>query len=555
MRVIIVTLCLNRMSGLGMARRTTGTSVRHLAPNYSYFCYEIKAIVRTPSKKALTFSLLVGLPAIALLAMIAAVTTGWFPGVSVPWGQLLGASTNKETVSANLQVAPGYRIDLFSDTVPNARFMAVTRNGDLLVSQPKLGRVSLLKADRDGDGIADEQRVLIENLQRPHGLALYEDWLYIAESNGVGRVPFDHSDGRLAGRYQKIVTGLADSGNHWTKTIGTGPDGWIYLSSGSTCNVCVEEDPHRATIMRFRPDGSDFEVYATGLRNSVGFDWSPSDGALYATDNGRDWLGNDFPPCELNRIERGRFYGWPYANGNRIPDPDFGENKGKEIQQIIARSVPPVFEFRAHNAPLGIRFLRSPEQSEHYRDSALVALHGSWNRDVKDGYKVVSLHWDARGRIRTGDFLWGFLGEDKQTVYGRPVDIAEDARGNIYVSDDFAGAIYRIQPGHSEGGEIAPRPRISAPKKPLAIDADAAKQGAQIYERRDCARCHQQQLPLEGLSRNYTLKQLADYFDAPTPPMPNYGFSNSQKRALAHFLMQRELQSQGATPPSHDYLR
>ncbi|WP_233998647.1 PQQ-dependent sugar dehydrogenase [Microbulbifer pacificus] len=486
--------------------------------------------------------------AIVLFLLVIAVALGLVPGINLPWGQLLGSSTDETTVKRQLHLAPGYRLDLYSDDVPNARFMAVTRNGDLLVSQPKLGQVSLLLADRNRDGKADGQRILIDGLQRPHGLALHEDWLYIAESNGVGRALFDHSDGRIAGRYQRVVNHLAGTGNHWTKTIGMGPDGWMYLSSGSTCNVCEEEDPHRATIMRFRPDGSHFEIFATGLRNSVGFDWSPRDGALYATDNGRDWLGNDFPPCELNRIVRGGFYGWPYANGNRVPDPDFGEGKHSEIQRKIAASIPPVFEFRAHNAPLGMRFLRSPEQPDAYRDVALVALHGSWNRDVKDGYKVVALHWDDRGAIHAEDFLWGFLGDDKNTVYGRPVDIVEDPRGNIYVSDDYAGAIYRIQPGTTN--PVAPaapekkRPSITAPKKPLAIDGDAARQGAQIFERRNCIRCHEQ-LPLENLSRKYSLKQLADYFDTPTPPMPNYGFSNSQKRALAHYLMEREIHQGG----------
>ncbi|MBB5211012.1 DUF7133 domain-containing protein [Microbulbifer hydrolyticus] len=500
------------------------------------------------SNKTLTFYRVVVFAAICLILLIAAVAAGLVPGINVPWGQLLGASTNEKTVGQQLRLAPGYRLHLFSDQVPNARFMAVTRSGDLLVSQPKLGQVSLLLTDRNGDGKSDGQRVLIDGLQRPHGLTLFEDWLYIAESNGVGRVPFDHSDGRIAGSYQKIVTGLADSGNHWTKTLDRGPDGWMYLSSGSTCNVCIEKDPHRATIMRFRPDGSNFQIYATGLRNSVGFDWSPRDGALYATDNGRDWLGNDFPPCELNRVEQGGFYGWPYANGDRVPDPDFGVGKGGEVQQKIAASIPPVFEFRAHNAPLGIHFLRSPEQPDAYRESALVALHGSWNRDVKDGYKVVALHWQQDGSIRTEDFMWGFLGADKSTVYGRPVDIAEDVRGNIYISDDYAGAVYRVQPGEASQNNVdAPvtnRPPISAPKKPLAIDGGAARQGAQIFERRDCARCHEK-LPLKELSRKYTLKQLADYFDTPTPPMPNYGFSDSQKRALAHYLMEREIKGAG----------
>ncbi|MFV8781344.1 PQQ-dependent sugar dehydrogenase [Microbulbifer sp. SA54] len=490
----------------------------------------------------------------AVTGLIFAAVSGWIPGVNVPWKQLVGASTDQQTVEQELKVATGFRLDLFSRDVPNARFMATTRNGDLLVSQPKLGQVSLLKADRNGDGQADGQRILIENLKRPHGLALYEDWLYIAESDGVGRVAFDHSDGRLAGRYQRIVNGLGDTGNHWTKTIALGPDGWLYLSSGSTCNVCIEEDPQRATIMRFQPDGSDFEIYATGLRNSVGFDWSPKDGALYATDNGRDWLGNDFPPCELNRIEKGHFYGWPYANGNRVPDPDFGAGKGQEVKQRIAQSTPPAFEFRAHNAPLGMRFLRSPEQPPMYREAALVALHGSWNRDEKDGYKVVSLHWDESGKIHAEDFLWGFLDSSKSNVVGRPVDVVEDVRGNIYISDDYAGAVYRVQPGVADEVSVVSRPPISAPKKPLAIDGDAARQGAQIYARRDCARCHTQ-APLRDLSRKYSLKQLADYFDTPTPPMPNYGFSNSQKRALAHYLMERELHSQGSPGEPQDYLR
>ncbi|MCA0899490.1 PQQ-dependent sugar dehydrogenase [Microbulbifer agarilyticus] len=500
------------------------------------------------SKKALVFYLFATAGVISILALIVALAFGLVPGVNVPWGQMFGVSTDEKTVQHQIKVADGFQVTLFNDNVPNARFMAVTRNGDLLVSQPKLGQVSLLLADRNGDGESDGQRVLIDQLKRPHGLTLFEDWLYIAESDAVGRVPFDHSDGRIAGRYQHVVTGLGDTGNHWTKTIGLGPDGWMYLSSGSTCNVCIEEDPQRATIMRFRPDGSNFHVYATGLRNSVGFDWSPKDGALYATDNGRDWLGNDFPPCELNRIQQDGFYGWPFANGDRVPDPDFGANGDAALQQIIRDSMPPVFDFPAHNAPLGMRFLTSREQPRGYREAALVALHGSWNRDVKDGYKVVALHWGTSGRIRSEDFLWGFLAEDRETVYGRPVDIAEDVRGTIYVSDDYAGAVYRVKAGAADRGAASTatskRPPISAPKKPLAIDGDAARQGEQIFVRRDCLRCHQQ-LPLKGLSRRYTLKQLADYFDTPTPPMPNYGFSNGQKRALAHYLMEREIQGSG----------
>ncbi|MFC6978126.1 PQQ-dependent sugar dehydrogenase [Microbulbifer taiwanensis] len=485
---------------------------------------------------------------IFLLALGTALTTLvlFAPGVSVPWKQLTGgAETDEETVEQQIHVADGFHVELFADAVPNARWLAVTRRGDVIVSQPKRGRVALLQADNDRDGRTDGQRVLIDGLRRPHGLFLHEDWLYIAESDGVGRVPFDHSDGRLAGSYLKIVDGLADEGNHWTKTIAMGPDGWIYLSSGSTCNVCEEEDPRRATIMRFQPDGSDLEIYATGLRNSVGFDWSPKDGGLYATDNGRDWLGDDFP-CELNLVEKGAFYGWPYANGNRVPDPDFGVDASVEIEEKIATSRPPVHDFPAHNAPLGITFLRSPAQPPGYRDAALVALHGSWNRSTKDGYKVVSLHWDERGNIRQRDFLWGFLSEDRSEVHGRPVAIAEDDSGNIYISDDYVGAIYRVasENRRSARATAGKKPRIQAPHKPLVIDSGASQRGEELYRRHGCARCHKAQVPLRDLAKKYNLQSLADYFDTPTPPMPSYGFSGTQKRALAHYLMSLEVQAQ-----------
>lgn len=487
---------------------------------------------------------------IFLVALGAGVSTIIFfaPGVSVPWKQLTGgAETDPQTVDRRLHTPAGFRVELFADTVSNARWLTVTRRGDVIVSQPRRGQVSLLRADRDGDGRSDGQRVLIDDLRRPHGLFLHEDWLYIAESNGVGRVPFDHSDGRLAGSYQKIVSGLGDEGNHWTKTIAMGPDGWVYLSSGSTCNVCEEKDPQRATIMRFKPDGSDLEIYATGLRNSVGFDWSPMDGGLYATDNGRDWLGDDFPPDELNLVEKGVFYGWPYANGDRVPDPHFtkgGEGSadaGEEIQRKIENSRPPVHNFPAHNAALGIRFLRSPAQPRDYRDAALVALHGSWNRSTKDGYKVVSLHWDDRGNIEQRDFLWGFLDRKRDEVSGRPVAIAEDANGNIYISDDYAGAVYRVTTGSQNASAAVERkPRIKAPHKPLAIDSGAAQRGEELYRQHNCAQCHAEQLVLKNLAKKYTLQSLASYFDAPTPPMPNYGLSSAQKRALAHYLLSLE---------------
>jgi len=340
------------------------------------------------------------------------------------------------TVAERLQPPPGFRVQVFSSEVPLARVMVVTTAGDLIVSRTRANVVSLVERDGNSDGVSDGHRVLFQDLDGPHGLALADGWLYIAERTAIGRVRFDAATGRPTGPYEHILTGLTTDGFHQTKTIAFGPDGWLYLAQGSSCNVCIEKDPRRATMMRMRADGTGAEIYATGLRNSVGFDWAPWNGTLYATDNGRDLLGDDFPPDELNRIEQGRFYGWPYFNGFGVPDPDLGGQYTGD-----APPVHPAHGFRPHNAPLGIHFLRSARPSGYER-AALVALHGSWNRRTPDGYKVVALRWRDDGTIEESDFLTGFLNEDG--IIGRPAFVTEGLDGAIYVSDDYAGVVYRL---------------------------------------------------------------------------------------------------------------
>jgi len=186
------------------------------------------------------------------------------------------------------------------------------------------------------------------------------------------------------------------------------------------------------------------EIYARGLRNSVGFDWAPWSGELYATDNGRDMLGDDFPPDELNLIVKEGFYGWPYLHGDNVPDPEFGEPAFlDENPEILASARLPSFKFRAHNAPLGIHFIKSTDNlPKAYSKTALVALHGSWNRSKLDGYKILSLHWNSDGSIESRDFMTGFLGD--KGIVGRPVSIIENAAGQFYITDDLGGRIYRI---------------------------------------------------------------------------------------------------------------
>ena len=371
----------------------------------------------------------------AIVVILIFVAQMYVGGVNVPLGE---GKVDADLLARRIVLPAGFDFAVYYADIANARIIRFTDGGELLVANPNLGRIMVLQRDDDGDGQADGKRLLIDGLNGPNGLDFYKEWLYIAETDAIGRVPFDHQSGTLTGEYERIVTDLPGGGNHWKKTLLFGPDGLIYVTFGSSCNVCDEQDKRRAAMLRYRPDGSGEEILATGLRNSAGFDWSPLDGQIYATDNGRDMLGDDYPPCELNKIEPGKFYGWPYANGNNDPDPDMGEGKERDI----AAATPIIHGVRAHTAPLGIIFLRSRQLPEEYRGAALVALHGSWNRSEKDGYEVVSLHWDEAGQIEERPFMTGFLLDDE--AIGRPAELTEGPDGSIYVADDYAGAIYRV---------------------------------------------------------------------------------------------------------------
>jgi glucose/arabinose dehydrogenase len=279
---------------------------------------------------------------------------GWF-GAGTPAQDLFGA---------RIRVPDGFSVGVYAAAVPGVRFLRPLPGGALLATTPREGKVWLLAPDRDGDRRSDSSRALLEGLERPHGLDLYDGWLYVAEGSGVGRVRIDSQTGELARGYERVVNDLPQGGNHWSRTVRFGPDGWMYVSVGSSCNACIETDERRAAMLRFRPDGSDAQIFATGLRNSAGFDWQPGTGALYATDNGRDLLGDDFPPCELNLVRRDGFYGWPFANGDRVPDPDLGEKRPERVRRVarrgaggVARLVEPHLEERIQGrlAALGWR--------------------------------------------------------------------------------------------------------------------------------------------------------------------------------------------------------
>ena len=508
------------------------------------------------------------------LLVLAIVTRGyWLPerfAVNVPLSAVFGAAAKAapEATVENLHLPPGFVLTRFANGLGNARLLRVTDHSDVVVSQPRGGLVTLLFGDTNQDGVSDGSLALLTGLDRPHGLALHDGWLYVAEMTAVGRIRFDSATRRTSGEFERVITGLPSGGNHWTRTIAFGPDAFLYVSVGSSCNVCLETDNRRAALLRYDPRTWRGSIYASGLRNAVGFAWrSTGPGAgggsaeLIATDNGRDLLGDDFPPCELNRVVEGGFYGWPFANGNRVNDPDFGTGHEAEI----AATVPPIFEFAAHNAPLGIAFLDAPDTPAGYKGDALVALHGSWNRSRKDGYKVVSLHWSEDGRITQRDFLSGFL--DNDTVSGRPVDIAQAADGTIYISDDFSGSIFKVavgsQPARRPSMSTAmsgPMPGVMSAAMPspransgagsaAAGDPAAIARGENAWNQNRCIQCHDpktmsQAAPkttkvLEHLQAKYDVSRLVTYLKAPQPPMPLFELSEQERRDLALYVLNR----------------
>ncbi|MDA0789309.1 MAG: PQQ-dependent sugar dehydrogenase [Proteobacteria bacterium] len=459
--------------------------------------------------------------------------------VNTPIGDYEFSSTALEN---QIQLPEGFTLGVYGAQIPNARMLRFSRAGDLLVANPNLGQILILARDADGDGRADGTSVLIAGLNGPNGLDFFEEYLYIAETDAIGRVPFDHERGELAGDYERLVTGLPGGGNHWKKTLRFGPDGLMYVTFGSSCNVCIESDERRATMLTYQPDGTDERIFARGLRNSAGFDWSPDDGHLYATDNGRDMLGDDYPPCELNKVVQGAHYGWPFANGNKDADPDLGEDH----PELVQNSEAPVHGFRPHNAPLGMEFVRGDGFPEQYRGAAIVALHGSWNRSDKDGYKVVSLHWDSQGNVQERDFVTGFLNNDE--VIGRPAEVTQGPDGAFYISDDYAGVVYRVaygeaQPslaGIGDSGAIFDRAQTLAAYTGQDW-ASLNERGQQLYDQFDCASCHasgqSSMKELLGLGDRYDVPLLMQFLSKPRDPMPLFPLTDEDREALAVYLI------------------
>lgn len=344
-----------------------------------------------------------------------------------------------------LHLPDGFRITLFTQKpLGSIRFMAYSPDGILFISKPstqglyqgKGGGSIFALADKDQDGKADEVVTVLSSLQNlPHGLVFYNGYLYIAEEDQVSRYLYQ-GNGKV-GEREVLISGLPAGAGHVSRTIDFSPTGKMYVSIGSSCNVCKVSDRRRAAIWEYNPDGSEGRVYAEGLRNAVGFIFHPQTGQMWATDNGRDHLGDDLPPDEINIIQAGKHYGWPYCFGKKVVDPEFGNNT------FCPNTEPSTYDMPAHSAALGLRFIQSPKFPKEWQGDLLVAYHGSWNRNQPTGYKVVRLNVEGDKIVGEEDFISGWL-EPGNTVHGRPVDLIFDASGTLYISDDKAGVVYRV---------------------------------------------------------------------------------------------------------------
>jgi len=348
--------------------------------------------------------------------------------------------------AAALHLPPGFQAGVFarlppagSDYFRGPRFMAVGPDGHLYLSLGRDNKVVMLP-DRNHDGRADEVVTVADRLNAPQGLAFIDGKLLVANQDGVVRLENGHA--------LPFISGLP-AGGHTLKSLKSGPDGYLYLNVGSSCNVCTETDPLRATILRYtadgKPAGTRGAVWAEGLRNSQGFAWHPATHAMYATNDGADMRSgtqngkpdDSLPPEHLNRIESGAHYGWPYCWGNRLPDPNFAAPAGN-----CAKMQPPALTLPAHSTPIGIAFVDTSVFPAEYQHDAIVALHGSWNREQPSGYKVVRVKFRDGRPVGVSDFITGWL--DARGAWGRPVDVMFGPDGALYVSDDRAGMIYRI---------------------------------------------------------------------------------------------------------------
>ena len=330
----------------------------------------------------------------------------------------------------------GFHASVFASGLNGPRFIAFAPDGVLYVADRGTGSIVAFP-DPDHTGKATKRVVIASGLTDPTSLAFANGMLYVGERNRVSR--FTWGPGEQATNKQVIVNDLPDTGQHVTRTVLIGPDGNLYVAIGSSCNVCDETDPHRASVWIYPPDGGTGRLYARGLRNAVGLAVNPWNNQIWATNNGRDLLGDNTPPETVYALQDGANYGWPRCHAGTIVDPDMGHPG--DCNGVVA----PLLKMQAHSAPLGLAFYNATKFPQQYR-GLFIAFHGSWNRSTPTGYKVVFVPLDSQGNVagQPQDFATGWLDLSHNTATGRPVGLTVGPDGALYLSDDKAGLVYRI---------------------------------------------------------------------------------------------------------------
>ncbi|MDT0641259.1 PQQ-dependent sugar dehydrogenase [Zunongwangia sp. F363] len=339
----------------------------------------------------------------------------------------------------SLSMPEGFKIEKYAENLEKPRMMAVSEAGNVYVTR-RQGDVIML-SDQDKDGKAEKQQT-VATKEGAHGVALKDNMFYLITVNDIFKAEINE-DGSL-GELEKFVENLPDGGQHPNRTIAFGPDGMLYVSVGSTCNACAETREENATILQVDPETGERNIFAKGLRNTIGFKWHPETGVLYGMDHGIDWLGDNDQEEELNKIEEGKNYGWPYvyADGkfNKSDEPP----KGMTWEKYAEKTTYPELLFTAHSAPMDMIFYKGDMFPQEYQNSAIITFHGSWNRKPASGYKLMSVRFTDGKAAKAEDFVTGFLSSDGTSQFGRPVGLVELEDGSILIADDGSGTIYRL---------------------------------------------------------------------------------------------------------------
>lgn len=342
-----------------------------------------------------------------------------------------------------LSMPEGFSISVYAENVKNARQMALGDKGTIFVGSRGAGLVHAVQ-DTDKDGVADKITVIAKDLVMPSGLTYKDGNLYVAEVHQVLKFADIENNIKEDAKSEVVINDLPSERHHGWKYIDFGPEGWLHVPVGTPCNVCQTrggdkfDDERFDSILKYNLKTGERKWVATGVRNSVGFDWHPETKELWFSDNGRDWMGDDIPPCEINRVrEEGLHFGYPYVHGGDILDPEFGAGKNPKDYE------PPVQRLGAHVAPLGIHFYHGSQFPSEYKNALFVAEHGSWNRSKKVGYRIMVGTTTKTGITEYKPFIDGWL-EANEDVWGRPVALLPMPDGSLLISDDFADAIYRV---------------------------------------------------------------------------------------------------------------